>query len=297
MKIYYDQDADLGQIRNKKVAIIGYGSQGHAHALNLKDSGVPVVVGLREGGSWLKAEKSGLKVMPTADAVKSAEIVMLLAPDEAQGGIYRKDIAPHLRDGAYLAFGHGFNIHFGQIVPPATVNVFMVAPKGPGHLVRSEYTKGSGVPMLLAIHQDPSGTTKQVGLAYASAIGGGRAGVIETNFREETETDLFGEQAVLCGGVTSLIQAGFETLVEAGYAPEMAYFECLHELKLIVDLIYQGGIADMRYSVSNTAEYGDLTRGPRLIDGAVRAKMKGLLEDIQSGSFADEWMAEHEAGK
>src|SRR6059036_2249446 len=296
MKIYYDQDADLGQIRNKKVAIIGYGSQGHAHALNLKDSGVPVVVGLREGGSWLKAEKSGLKVMPTADAVKSAEIVMLLAPDEAQGGIYRKDIAPHLRDGAYLAFGHGFNIHFGQIVPPATVNVFMVAPKGPGHLVRSEYTKGSGVPMLLAIHQDPSGTTKQVGLAYASAIGGGRAGVIETNFREETETDLFGEQVVLCGGLTSLIQAGYETLVEAGYSPEMAYFECLHEVKLIVDLIYEGGIADMRYSISNTAEYGDMTRGKRVIGPEARNAMKAILGDIQSGKFADEWITEHRCG-
>src|SRR2546426_2694093 len=297
MKIYYDQDADLGQIRNKKVAIIGYGSQGHAHALNLKDSGVPVVVGLREGGSWLKAEKSGLKVMPTADAVKSAEIVMLLAPDEAQGGIYRKDIAPHLRDGAYLAFGHGFNIHFGQIVPPATVNVFMVAPKGPGHLVRSEYTKGSGVPMLLAIHQDPSGTTRQVGMAYASAIGGGRAGIIETNFREETETDLFGEQAVLCGGLTSLIKAGFETLVEAGYAPEMAYFECLHEMKLIVDLIYEGGISEMRYSISNTAQYGDMTRGPSVVNDETKRRMKGILAEVQSGAFAHEWMKESRNGR
>jgi len=324
MKIYYDQDADLGQIRNKKVAIIGYGSQGHAHALNLKDSGVPVVVGLREGGSWLKAEKSGLKVMPTADAVKSAEIVMLLAPDEAQGGIYRKDIAPHLRDGAYLAFGHGFNIHFGQIVPPATVNVFMVAPKGPGHLVRSEYTKGSGVPMLLAIHQDPSGTTRQVGLAYASAIGGGRAGVIETTFREETETDLFGEQVVLCGGLTSLIQAGYETLVNtdlfgeqvvlcggltsliqagyetlvnAGYSPEMAYFECLHEVKLIVDLIYEGGIANMRYSISTTAKYGDVTRGPRIITEETRNEMRRILDEIQSGRFAREWVLENQANR
>ncbi|MBI3604239.1 MAG: ketol-acid reductoisomerase, partial [Nitrospirae bacterium] len=241
MKIYYDQDADLQQIRSKKVAVIGYGSQGHAHALNLKESGVNVVVGLREGASWRKAEAGGLKVMPVADAVKGSDVVMILAPDEAQAAIYRNDIAPYLKDGAYVAFGHGFNIHFGQIVPPAGVNVFMVAPKGPGHLVRSEYTKGSGVPCLLAIHQDPSGATKAVGLAYASAIGGGRAGVIETSFREETETDLFGEQAVLCGGISALIQAGFETLVKAGYSPEMAYFECLHEVKLIVDLIYEGG--------------------------------------------------------
>ncbi|HYM37654.1 MAG TPA: ketol-acid reductoisomerase, partial [Nitrospiraceae bacterium] len=225
MKVYYDKDADVQQIKNRKVAIIGYGSQGHAHALNLKESGVHVIVGLREGGSWKKAEQSGLKVMPVADAVKAADVVMILAPDEAQAAIYRQSIAPHLKDGAYLAFGHGFNIHFGQIVPPAGVNVFMVAPKGPGHLVRSEYTKGSGVPCLLAVHQDPSGNTRKVGLAYASAIGGGRAGVIETNFREETETDLFGEQVVLCGGLTSLIQAGYETLVEAGYSPEMAYFE------------------------------------------------------------------------
>src|SRR5881396_2618237 len=297
MKIYYDQDADLGQIRNKKVAIIGYGSQGHAHALNLKDSGVPVVVGLREGGSWLKAEKSGLKVMPTADAVKSAEIVMLLAPDEAQGGVYRKDIAPHLRDGAYLAFGHGFNIHFGQIVPPPSINVFMVAPKGPGHLVRSEYLKGTGVPCLLPIHQDPSRDTKQIGLAYASAIGGGRAGIIETNFREETETDLFGEQVVLCGGLTSLIKAGFETLVEAGYAPEMAYFECLHEMKLIVDLMYEGGISEMRYSISNTAQYGDMTRGPIVVNDETKRRMKSLLAEIQSGAFAREWMKESRNGR
>ena len=259
MKIYYDKDADIQQIRNKKVAVIGYGSQGHAHALNMKESGVSVVIGLREGASWKKAEQSGLKVMPVADAVKASDVVMILAPDEAQAAIYRQDVAPNLKPGSYLAFGHGFNIHFGQIVPPASINVFMVAPKGPGHLVRSEYTKGSGVPCLLAVHQDPSGTTRQVGLAYASAIGGGRAGVIETNFREETETDLFGEQAVLCGGLTSLIQAGYETLVEAGYSPEMAYFECLHEVKLIVDLIYQGGIANMRYSISTTAKYGDVT--------------------------------------
>jgi ketol-acid reductoisomerase len=297
MKIYYDQDADLQQLRNKRVAVIGYGSQGHAHAHNLKDSGVSVVVGLREGQSWQKAEKSGLKVMPTADAVKGADVVMLLAPDEAQAAIYRKDIAPVLKDGAYLAFGHGFNIHFGQIVPPATVNVFMVAPKGPGHLVRSEYTKGSGVPMLLAIHHDPSGNTRAMGLAYASAIGGGRAGVIETTFREETETDLFGEQVVLCGGLTSLIQSGFETLVEAGYSPEMAYFECLHEVKLIVDLIYEGGIANMRYSISTTAKYGDVTRGPRIITDETRKEMRRILEEIQSGRFAREWVLENQANR
>jgi ketol-acid reductoisomerase len=297
MKIYYDKDADLQQIRNKTVAVIGYGSQGHAHALNLKESGVNVVVGLREGASWHKAEQSGVKVMPTGDAVRSADVVMVLAPDEAQSAIYRKDIAPNLKEGAYLAFGHGFNIHFGQIVPPAGVNVFMVAPKGPGHLVRSEYTKGSGVPMLLAIHQDPSGKTRAVGLAYASAIGGGRAGVIETNFREETETDLFGEQTVLCGGLTSLIQAGFETLVEAGYSPEMAYFECLHEVKLIVDLIYEGGIANMRYSISTTAKYGDVTRGPRIVTDETKKEMKRILDEIQSGRFAREWVIENQANR
>jgi ketol-acid reductoisomerase len=297
MKIYYDKDADIQQIRSKTVAVLGYGSQGHAHALNLKESGVNVVVGLREGGSWRKAEQSGLKVMPTRDAVKGSEVVMLLAPDEAQAGIYRTDIAPNLKDGAFLAFGHGFNIHFGQIVPPPGINVFMVAPKGPGHLVRSEYTKGSGVPMLLAIHQDPSGATRAVGLAYASAIGGGRAGVIETNFREETETDLFGEQAVLCGGLTSLIQAGYETLVNAGYSPEMAYFECLHEVKLIVDLIYEGGIANMRYSISTTAKYGDVTRGPRIITEDTRQEMRRILEEIQSGRFAREWVLENQANR
>jgi len=297
MNIYYDKDADLAQIKNKTVAIIGYGSQGHAHALNLKDSGVNVFVGLREGASWRKAEGSGLKVMPVADAVKGSDVVMLLAPDEAQPAIYRNDIASHLKNGAYLAFGHGFNIHFGQIVPPAGVNVFMVAPKGPGHLVRSEYTKGSGVPMLLAIHQDPSGNTRQVGLAYASAIGGGRAGIIETNFREETETDLFGEQVVLCGGLTSLIQAGYETLVEAGYSPEMAYFECLHEVKLIVDLIYEGGIANMRYSISTTAKYGDVTRGPRIITEKTKQEMRRILEEIQSGKFAREWVLENQANR
>jgi ketol-acid reductoisomerase len=297
MKIYYDQDADLQQIRRKKVAVIGYGSQGHAHAHNLKDSGVPVVVGLREGASWKKAESSGLKVMPTADAVKTADVVMILTPDEAQAAIFRNDIAPHLKEGAFLAFGHGFNIHFGQILPSATVNVFMVAPKGPGHLVRSEYTKGSGVPMLLALHQDPSGQTRAVGLAYASAIGGGRAGIIETTFREETETDLFGEQVVLCGGLTALIQAGFETLVKAGYSPEMAYFECLHEVKLIVDLIYEGGIANMRYSISTTAKYGDVTRGPRIITEETRQEMRKILEEIQSGRFAREWVLENQANR
>jgi ketol-acid reductoisomerase len=298
MKVYYDKDADLGYLKGKKIAIIGYGAQGFAHSNNLKDSGCDVVVGLRQGSpSRAKAEAAGLLVQDTAEAAFNGDIVIMLVPDELAPKIYQKEIAPNLLPGNYLAFAHGFSIHFKKIVPPENVNVFMVAPKAPGHLVRHEFTQGRGVPCLVAVHQDPVGNTRQVALAYASAIGGGRAGVLETTFKEETETDLFGEQAVLCGGVTSLIQAGFETLVEAGYAPEMAYFECLHELKLIVDLIYQGGIADMRYSVSNTAEYGDLTRGPRLIDGAVRAKMKGLLEDIQSGSFADEWMAEHEAGK
>ena len=297
MKIFYDKDADLQQIRSRKVAVIGYGSQGHAHAQNLKESGASVVIGLREGASWRKAEQSGLKVMPTADAVKSADIVMLLAPDEAQAAIYRQDIAPNLKPGAYLAFGHGFNIHFGQIVPPSTVNVFMVAPKGPGHLVRSEYTKGSGVPCLLAIHQDPTGNTRAVGLAYASAIGGGRAGIIETSFREETETDLFGEQVVLCGGLTALIQAGYETLIDAGYSPEMAYFECLHEVKLIVDLIYEGGIANMRYSISTTAKYGDVTRGPRIITDETRKEMKKILDEIQSGRFAREWVLENQANR
>ncbi len=297
MKIYYDVDADLELIRSKKVAVLGYGSQGHAHAQNLKDSGVNVVVGLREGNSWKKAEQSGLKVMPTGDAVKGADVIMLLAPDEAQAGIYRKDIAPYLKDGASLAFGHGFNIHFGQIVPPSTVNVFMVAPKGPGHLVRSEYTKESGVPMLLAIHQDPCGNTRGLGLSYASAIGGGRAGVIETTFREETETDLFGEQVVLCGGLTSLIQAGYETLVQAGYSPEMAYFECLHEVKLIVDLIYEGGIANMRYSISTTAKYGDVTRGPRIVTDETKQEMRKILTEIQSGQFAKEWVLENQANR
>ncbi len=297
MKISYDKDADLQKILKKSVAIIGFGSQGHAHALNLRDSGANVVVGLREGSSWNKAEATGIKVMPVADAVKQSDVIMILAPDEVQPAIYQKDIGPNLKDGKYIAFGHGFNIHFGQIQPPATVNVFMVAPKGPGHLVRSEYTKGSGVPCLLAVHQDPSGDTTQVGMAYASAIGGGRAGVIETNFREETETDLFGEQVVLCGGLTSLIQAGYETLVEAGYSPEMAYFECLHEVKLIVDLIYQGGIANMRYSISTTAKFGEITRGSRIITSETKRTMKKILEEIQSGEFAREWVLENQANR
>ena len=297
MKISYEKDVDPQSLAKKTVAVIGFGSQGHAHALNMRDSGIQVVVGCREGDSWNKAEASGLKVMPTADAVKSAEVVMILAPDESQAAIYNKDIAPNIKKGAYLAFGHGFNIHFGQIQPAAHVNVFMVAPKGPGHLVRSEYTKGTGVPCLLAVYQDPSGDTTKVGLAYANAIGGARAGVIETSFREETETDLFGEQAVLCGGVTSLIQAGFETLVEAGYAPEMAYFECLHEVKLIVDLIYQGGIANMRYSISTTAKYGDVTRGPRVVTDETKQEMKRILDEIQSGRFAREWVLENQANR
>jgi ketol-acid reductoisomerase len=297
MEIYYDKDTDRKLLSGKTVAIIGYGSQGHAHAQNLKESGVDVVVGLRPGRSWEKAEQAGFKVMPAADAAKRADIVMILAPDELQAMLYEQEIGPNLREGRYLAFAHGFNIHFGQIRPRPDLNVFMVAPKGPGHLVRSEYQKGSGVPMLLAIHQDPSGTTRAIGLAYASAIGGGRAGVLETNFREETETDLFGEQVVLCGGLTALITAGYETLVEAGYSPEMAYFECLHEVKLIVDLIYEGGLSTMRYSISNTAKFGDLTRGPRIISDEVRAEMKKILREIQSGQFAREWVLENRANR
>jgi ketol-acid reductoisomerase len=298
MNIYYDKDSRPQFLAGKKIAIIGYGSQGHSHANNLKDSGHQVVVGLRPGSqSWGKAEKAGLPVKTTAEAAAGADVIMMLTPDELAPWIYRDDIAPALRPGRYLAFAHGFSIHFGKITPPKDVNVFMVAPKSPGHLLRYEYTQGRGVPCLLAIHQDPGGQTRDVALAYASAIGGGRAGILETTFKEETETDLFGEQAVLCGGLTALIQAGFETLVEAGYAPEMAYFECLHEMKLIVDLVYEGGIGNMRYSVSNTAEYGDMTRGPRVINQCVRDEMKKLLRDIQSGRFADEWMAECQSGK
>jgi ketol-acid reductoisomerase len=298
MKVYYDKDTDPTVLQGKRIAVLGYGAQGYAHANNLKDSGCEVIIGLRsDSPSREKAEAAGFVVQDTAEAAFNGDVVMMLVPDELAPRIYQSDVAPNLLPGNYLAFAHGFSVHFRKILPPEDVNVFMVAPKAPGHLERYEYTQGRGVPSLLAVHQDPTGNTREVALAYASAIGSGRAGIIETTFREETETDLFGEQAVLCGGLTSLIQAGFETLVDAGYAPEMAYFECLHEVKLIVDLIYEGGIANMRYSVSNTAEYGDLTRGPRVINSSTRQEMKRLLADIQSGVFADEWMAEHEAGK
>jgi len=298
MKIYYDKDCNLDILKGKKVAVLGYGSQGHAHSNNLKDSGVDVVVGLKaDSPSVAKAQAAGLTVLPTSEAVKVADIIMILLPDEIQGDVYREQIAPYVKQGAYLAFGHGFSIHFGQIVPRADINVIMVAPKGPGHLVRHEYTKGGGVPSLIAVSHDPSGDSKEIALAYASANGGGKAGIIETSFKEETETDLFGEQAVLCGGISALIQCGFETLVEAGYAPEMAYFECLHETKLIVDLIYEGGIANMRYSVSNTAEYGDLTRGPRVITAETKKEMKKILDEIQTGEFAREWMLENKVNK
>jgi ketol-acid reductoisomerase len=298
MNIYYDKDADLSLIQNKTVAIIGYGSQGHAHANNLKDSGVKnVVVGLRPGSaSAIKAENAGLTVKSIENAVSGADVVMILAPDEHQGKLYREQVEPNLKQGAALGFAHGFNIHFGQIEPRADLDVIMIAPKGPGHTVRSTYVEGGGVPSLIAIAQDASGQAKEIALSYASANGGGRAGIIETNFKEETETDLFGEQVVLCGGLTALIQAGYETLVEAGYAPEMAYFECLHEVKLIVDLIYEGGIANMRYSVSNTAEYGDFTRGPRIIDDHVKAEMKRILTEIQTGQFAREFVMENQTG-
>ncbi len=297
INVYYDKDADLSLIKARKVAILGYGSQGHAHANNLKDSGVNVVVGLRPGSaSEAKARQAGLAVADLGDAVAQADVVMVLAPDEHQAALYRDVIAPNIREGAALAFAHGFNIHFQQILPRADLDVIMIAPKGPGHLVRSTYTQGGGVPSLIAVHQDSSGQAKQIALAYASANGGGRAGIIETNFREETETDLFGEQAVLCGGATALVEAGFETLVEAGYAPEMAYFECLHELKLIVDLMYEGGIANMRYSISNTAEYGDITRGPRVINEESRQAMREILAEIQRGEFAREFILENQAG-
>ncbi len=298
MKVYYDKDADKKLIKRKKVAIIGYGSQGHAHANNLKDSGVQVVVGLRSGSASVqKAEAAGLKTKSIEKAVAWADVVMVLAPDEHQAKLYRDSIEPNLKKGAALAFAHGFNIHFGQIEPSKDIDVIMIAPKGPGHLVRSTYTQGGGVPSLIAVHQDASGQAKDIALSYASANGGGRAGVIETNFREETETDLFGEQAVLCGGVTALTQAGFETLVEAGYAPEMAYFECLHELKLIVDLMYEGGIANMRYSISNTAEYGDITRGPRIITEETKKEMAKILKEIQTGEFAREFIMENQTGQ
>ncbi len=298
MNIYYDKDADLSLIQGKKVTIIGYGSQGHAHANNLKDSGVEVCVGLRPGSaSAVKAEGAGLRVQPISEAVAAADVIMILAPDEHQASLYQEEIAPNIKQGAALAFAHGFNIHFEQIDPREDLDVIMIAPKGPGHLVRSTYTQGGGVPSLIAVYQDASGQAKDIALSYASANGGGRAGIIETNFREETETDLFGEQAVLCGGATALVQAGFETLTEAGYAPEMAYFECLHELKLIVDLMYEGGIANMRYSISNTAEYGDLTRGPRVVTDDTKAEMRRILKEIQSGEFAREFILENRAGQ
>lgn len=295
MRVYYDRDADVNLIKSKKVAIIGYGSQGHAHANNLKDSGVrEIVVGLRPGSAGIaKAEAAGLKVVDPAEAAKWADVVMVLTPDEGQADLYREKLAPHLRPGTALAFAHGLNIHFNLIEPRPDIDVFMIAPKGPGHTVRSEFQRGGGVPCLVAVAQNPSGNALEIALSYASAIGGGRAGIIETTFREECETDLFGEQVVLCGGLVELIKAGFETLVEAGYAPEMAYFECLHEVKLIVDLIYEGGIANMNYSISNTAEYGEYVSGPRIINEATKAEMKRVLADIQSGRFTREWMLEN----
>ncbi len=299
MKVFYDRDADLGIINAKKVAIIGYGSQAHAHAQNLRDSGVAEVkIALRAGSASIaKAQNAGFEVLSNADAAKWADIVMMLTPDELQAEIYQQDLHDNLRQGACLMFAHGLNIHFGLIKPRADLDVFMVAPKGPGHTVRGEYLKSGGVPCLVAIAQDKSGNALKIALSYASAIGGGRSGIIETSFKEECETDLFGEQAVLCGGVTALIQAGFETLTEAGYAPEMAYFECLHEMKLIVDLLYEGGIANMRYSISNTAEYGDLTRGPRIVTAQTKAEMKKILSEIQSGEFTREFMNENKNGK
>ncbi len=296
-KVYMDKDIDKSKILDKKIAVIGFGSQGYGQSTNLKDSGCDVVVGLRpNGASAKKAEAMGLKVMSIEDAVEWADVIQILIPDEVQAKVYEEQIKPHLRKGQYLMFAHGFNIHFKKIVPPADVNVLMVAPKGPGHTVRSEYEAGKGVPSLIAVYQDPSGDSKEVALAYASAIGAGRAGIYETNFKEETETDLFGEQCVLCGGLTALLKAGFETLVEAGYSPYMAYFECLHEMKLIVDLVNQGGISDMRYSISNTAEWGDMTIGPRIITPAVKDEMKKVLSEIQSGKFAKEWLDEYNSG-
>lgn len=297
VKMYYDKDADMNILKGKKIAIMGYGSQGHAHSNNLKESGIDVIVAETKGANWDKAAAAGFTVLTAAEAAKKADIIVILLPDEIQADVYKNEIAPNMKKGVSLAFAHGFNIHFGQIVPPQDSSVFMVAPKGPGHLVRAEYIKGSGVPCLIAVYQDASQNTKDIALAYASAIGGGRAGIIETSFREETETDLFGEQAVLCGGLTALIQAGYETLVEAGYSPEMAYFECLHEVKLIVDLIYEGGISDMRYSISNTAQYGDLTRGPRIVTDETKKEMKKMLSEIQNGEFAREWMLECKANK
>jgi ketol-acid reductoisomerase len=297
LNIYYDKDADLGRLDGKTVAVIGYGSQGHAHAQNLQASGVGVVVGLRKDSpSCAKAEAAGLRVLSPAEAAREADVVMLTLPDENAAQVYEEHIGPNLQPGNYLAVAHGFNIHFGAIQPAQGINVFMVAPKGPGHTVRAHYEQGRGVPSLVAVSEDPSGDTLQIALAYAKGIGAGRAGIIETTFREETETDLFGEQTVLCGGLTALMAAGYETLVDAGYSPEMAYFETIHEVKLIVDLIYEGGVADMRYSVSNTAEYGDLTRGPRIIDAGVRERMKEILGEIQSGAFAKEFILENRSG-
>ena len=297
LNVYYDKDCDINIIKSKKVAMIGFGSQGHAHALNLRDSGVDVVVGLRKGSkSWEKAEAQGFKVMPVAEAVKEADVVMILLPDEVQAEVYNKQIAPNLKDGATIAFGHGFNIHFNRIKPAKNINVMMIAPKAPGHTVRSEFVQGRGIPDLIAVGQDPSGETKELALSYAAAIGGGRTAIIETTFKDETETDLFGEQAVLCGGASALIQAGFETLTEAGYAPELAYFECLHELKLIVDLMFEGGLEGMRYSISNTAEYGDYVSGCRVINESSKQAMKDILKEIQNGSFAKDFILEGQAG-
>jgi len=298
MRVYYDRDADLNLIKGKKVAIIGYGSQGRAHALNLKDSGAKeIVIGLKAGSATAKkVEADGLKVMSVADAAKWADLMMMATPDELQADIYKNEIAPNIRDGAAIAFAHGLNVHFGLIEPKSTVDVVMIAPKGPGHTVRGEYQKGGGVPCLVAVNQDASGNALDLALSYACGVGGGRSGIIETNFREECETDLFGEQVVLCGGLVELIRAGFETLVEAGYAPEMAYFECLHEVKLIVDLIYEGGIANMNYSISNTAEWGEYVSGPRIITSETKAEMKRVLKDIQSGKFTSEWMQEYKGG-
>jgi ketol-acid reductoisomerase len=298
VKVYYDDDADIEILRNKKIAVIGYGSQGHAHSLNLKDSGMDVRVGLREGSkSWEKAEEAGLIVKTVADAAAEADIIMILINDEFQGDVYKESIAPNLKPGNALAFGHGFNIHFGQVVPPKDVDVIMIAPKGPGHLVRRQYQEGRGVPCLIAIEQNATGDAQKLALAWAKGIGGTRAGVLETNFREETETDLFGEQVVLCGGTTALVKAGFETLVEAGYEPEIAYFECLHELKLIVDLMYEAGIAGMRYSISDTAQFGDMTRGPRIVTDETKKEMKKILGEIQDGTFAKEWILENKANR
>jgi ketol-acid reductoisomerase len=297
MKVYYDKDADLSLIKGKKVTIVGYGSQGHAHSLNLHDSGIKVTVGLRrDGASWDKAKKAGLNVKEVADAIKGADFVMMLMPDEHIAKVYREDVARNIKKGATLAFAHGFNIHYGQVAPREDLDVVMIAPKAPGHTVRSTYAQGGGVPMLIAIHRNPSKKARDMALSYAAAIGGGKAGVIETTFKEETETDLFGEQAVLCGGATALVQAGFEVLTEAGYAPEMAYFECLHELKLIVDLMYEGGIANMRYSISNNAEYGDFTRGPRIITEETKNEMRKILKEIQTGVYAQEFLLENQTG-